>query len=302
MNPSLPLKKFLVAVDGSGLSDHAAQAGAVLAGHFAAELELVHAVDVPPTLWVRMSPAELSKLHRAALDQSRAALVPHLEGLEREHALPPGSLSRHFEVLPGRPARVVLDRMRDFGADVLFLGPHSERGLFDFGSTTRAVLHHAQGGIWLQKGPFRPIDTILAPIDLSDDSAYALGTARSIAERVGAEVIVLHCTAQPALMPPLAQAETLGWPVPDMERVRAEAREELERLVDSFEWGTVRRRSVLTADPPQVAIHAMQDLAQLVVIGTRGRTGVSRLVLGSVAYAVLKNASGGVLAIRRPEP
>ncbi len=301
MDESLPLRRFLVAVDGTDLSDPAVHAAAVLASALGADLELVHAVDVPPTLWVRVSPAELARLHQGTLDTSRAHLVAHLEGLERAHALPPGSLEHKLEVLPGRPARVVLDRQRESGADVLFLGPHAERGLFDFGSTTRAVLHHAQGGIWLQKGPFRPIETILVPVDLAEESAYVIATARVIAERLRAEVVVLHSVVQPVLNPPLTQAETLGWPVPNMDELRAEARRGIDTLVGSLDWGSVRHRTVLAADPPQVAIHAMQDLAQLVVIGTRSRRGISSLILGSVAYAVLKNARGGVLAIRRPE-
>ena len=266
-----------------------------------AELDLVHAVDVPPALWVRMSREQLTEMHRGALDRSRAALLPHVEALEHEHTLPAGSLTRRLELFPGRPARVVLDRMRELRADVLFLGPHAERGLFDFGSTTRAVLHHAEGGIWLQKGPFRPIESILVPVDLSDDSTYVLSTAVEIARRCKAEVIVLHSVDVPTISPPYVLSETIEWPALDSKTLREHAQRELDALVNSTAWGEVRHRSVVTDGPAQVAIHAMQDLAQLVVIGTRGRGGISRLVLGSVAYAVLKHARGGVLAIRRAD-
>ena len=300
MTAPLRLRRFLVGLDGTGRSDHAAHAAAVLAGKLSAELELVHAVDVPPAMWVHVTREDLARLHAAALGRAREKLVHHLEEVEREHALARGSLAGHLEVQPGRPGRVLLDRMRETEADVLFVGPHAERGLLDLGSTTRAVLHHVEGGVWLQAGPWRPIESILVPVDLTDEAPFVLSTARELAERLSAEVVVLHAAGHPAVAPPREYADTIGWPVPAMEAIRERARGELDRLVGSLDWRGVEHRSVLSGDPPQVAIHALQDQAQLVVLGTHGRGAVSRFLLGSVAYAVLKDARGGVLAVRPP--
>lgn len=138
---------------------------------------------------------------------------------------------------------------------------------------------------------------ICCPVDLSEPSRLALVEAARLARREGASLTVLHVpeTPRPALEipyapPPVWQEESA--PI-DLEAWRAEA--------ESLRGGTVD--SVLLGQPVAAAIagFARATGVDLIVVGSHGRTGLTRLVVGSVAEAVVRTAPCSVLVVRAPE-
>lgn len=132
---------------------------------------------------------------------------------------------------------------------------------------------------------------ILVPIDFSPDAEEALDYACELAGAVGA-VIHLVCALGPVGELPLSQKM--------VEELSAEHRRALEQLA------TRRRRQAAFA-PPVVEAADPRDLilttaaqidADLIVMGTHGRRGISRLVLGSVAEDIVRRAPCPVLAVR----
>ena len=139
-----------------------------------------------------------------------------------------------------------------------------------------------------------PIRTILHPTDFSDRSAHALHLACALSRDYGARLIVLH-VASPA---PLIAGEM---PVPiDPEVHFQESEKQLTRL-DIPDVGVRAERCFEVGDPTAEILRVAADIhADLVVLGTHGRTGLGRLLMGSVAEQVVRKAGCPVLTVKTP--
>ena len=144
------------------------------------------------------------------------------------------------------------------------------------------------------------IRTILHPTDFSRASAPAFKRAVQMAKDNGAQLLILHvlAPASPMLM-------TDGYVPPkvydDMEAAaRAEAQKQLRRLVEKAKHSGARVKPILLEGIAHERIiqAARSRKADLVVIGTHGRTGFARFFLGSVASRVLAISPCPVLTVR----
>jgi len=141
-----------------------------------------------------------------------------------------------------------------------------------------------------------PIKTLLHPTDFSPDSNYAFQVACSLAGHYGARLVMLHVML-PTRVPfgeplpnPLQAAEdqeglkwTFQWPQPPDNRVAVEHR------VAEGDFAEEILRMVAAVD------------CDLIVMGTRGRSGVGRLLTGSVAEEVLRKAPCPVMTVKAPD-
>jgi nucleotide-binding universal stress UspA family protein len=132
------------------------------------------------------------------------------------------------------------------------------------------------------------IRTILHPTDFSECSGHAFQLACSLARDHGARVIVLH-----VISVPLVQEKRL---------YREEVEMELNRLVALDSKVPVEHQLEEGDAATQILRVAQETSCDLIVIGTHGRTGLGRLVMGSVAEQVLRKASCPVLTVRVPFP
>ncbi len=135
-----------------------------------------------------------------------------------------------------------------------------------------------------------PPKKILVAYDMSDVSRTAWRHAAALAAKCGAalEAVYVESWAQGGeLMPPL--------PSPDMSTARAaELRRTIRKVV-----GAETKVVILRGDPASgVLNHARRHRSDLIVVGTHGRTGLNRMILGSVAEAVIRGARVPVLAAR----
>jgi nucleotide-binding universal stress UspA family protein len=145
------------------------------------------------------------------------------------------------------------------------------------------------------------VTRVLVPVDFSPSAREALDYASFLAERLGAELLLLHVWEPPGYVGP----DTLGLlPLatepPAWERTRAEVEREVERLVaaSAARQGRVSIR-VEAGQAADVILRVAKEAgADLVVMGTHGRTGLSRLLVGSVAEAVLRRSTCPVLTLR----
>jgi nucleotide-binding universal stress UspA family protein len=142
------------------------------------------------------------------------------------------------------------------------------------------------------------IRRILCPTDFSETSRRALERAIALARWYEAELVVLHVlplTPSVAAFPPLVSPFTLA-PVP-----RERFGEELERFSSLAAEAGIRSSTMLAEGSAagEILDVARRLPADLVVMGTHGRGGFERLVLGSVAEKVLRNACCPVLTVPR---
>jgi nucleotide-binding universal stress UspA family protein len=137
---------------------------------------------------------------------------------------------------------------------------------------------------------------ICCAVDFSEPSRVALETAAGLAKAAGATLALVHAYAVPAPVGDfLVTPKDLGTLASgEAERTMRRWQEEAERRV-----GGPVKTAVVAGDPASEIIRfARAEAADLVVVGTHGRTGLKRLVIGSVAERVVREAPCPVLVAR----
>jgi nucleotide-binding universal stress UspA family protein len=137
---------------------------------------------------------------------------------------------------------------------------------------------------------------ILAATDFSEHADHALDYAVELAAQLGARVHLVHAISIPPIGLPEA---TVVDGVPLIERVTAEAEEALEVRAARYRDRTELDVHLDVGDPREVVDQIAKRIgADLIVMGTHGRRGVKRVLLGSVAEAIVRTAPCPVLTIR----
>ena len=149
------------------------------------------------------------------------------------------------------------------------------------------------------------LENILVPVDFSECSGAALEYALFLARSFDAAVDVLHVWEAPQYLGMEVMVQGPGGMGQSLAQfVQAHAQKELDHLLASLEpQGNVVVRSHLeTGEPHDVIIRMAEALeADLLVVGTHGRRGISHLLMGSVAERVVRRAPCPVLTVRTPK-
>jgi nucleotide-binding universal stress UspA family protein len=143
----------------------------------------------------------------------------------------------------------------------------------------------------------KAVKKILVPTDFSNDADLAVEFAFDLAEKFDSEVTFLHAYQLPTYVLPdgaiLPAAEVVA-------SVMTEAQDRLSALVGRAKEANVRATFELRQGVPLTEIlgFAKQSLADLIVMGTHGRTGIEHFLIGSVAEKVVRKAPCPVLTVR----
>jgi len=141
--------------------------------------------------------------------------------------------------------------------------------------------------------------TILVPTDFSEFADHALDYAIALASELGARVHVVHALTIPELGVPELGVALISATMESMVQRGQAALDKLVASRPSANLATMLR----TGDPRSVILEAAQELgADLIVMGTHGRRGVTRALLGSIAEAIVRTAPCPVLTVRRRDP
>jgi nucleotide-binding universal stress UspA family protein len=133
-------------------------------------------------------------------------------------------------------------------------------------------------------------------VDLSEPSREALDQAAELTGALGAELTVAHVVAPP----PASAADLLVAPAGAAEEEAREVGAALEawRAVAEARAGRPVRARLLAGEPAKEIVRlAREEGCDLVVVGTHGRTGLRRALMGSVAAAVVREAPCAVLVV-----
>jgi nucleotide-binding universal stress UspA family protein len=143
----------------------------------------------------------------------------------------------------------------------------------------------------------RTTQTILHPTDFSASARQAFDLACSLARDGRARLIVLHVLPHPVVLP---GGVMMAPPPPPPVEERAAARKQLEGVRPDDPSVRVEHR--LEEGDPVTAILAVaaEVSCDLIAMGTHGRSGLDRLLMGSVAEMVLRQAPCPVLTVRTP--
>lgn len=282
--------RLLVATDFSTRSDRALRRACILAKQLPARLVLVHAVDSD-------RPAVLVDAERQAasvlLDGVRRALS-EVDGLDCETLLTQGEASSALAEAVERTA-----------ADLVVLGPHRRDVLRDVfvGTTAERTIRAARGPVLMCNAvPVGAYRRVVVGIDGSEASAHALRVLGKLGVARGAAVSGTHVFDAPAahlrLRAPGQSAEIAE----SVGEERARASRALSAFFDAHGLAPLPMDLLLNEGSADRMLHAAaRDCgADLLVLGTHGRSGLRRRMLGSVAEAVLRGATVDVLAVPVP--
>ena len=284
--------KTLLAVDGSDNAYEAVHAMKYLAR--AEELTLLHALDVPRPAYPMMVPEVAEELYKS-LEQSMREdgerLLDRVQSLLPMHA---GPSTKQLRI--GSPAEMIVATAEEQKADLIVmgargLGPIKERLL---GSVSHRILTLAPCATLIVNGPVKAMKNILLPLQGLSDAEAAIRFLQLKPFHDPVEITLL--TVLPSTQPP--------WPV---EAAAAETLEKqaLESARGYIESVTERLRAlgyqaqglaVLGTPSAMILQEATNLRADLILMGTSGRQGITRFVLGSVSHALLHKMPCPVLA------
>lgn len=222
-----------------------------------------------------------------------------------EFYVPIHPLDVEYLTSEGRAATEILRLAGAIGADLIAMGTHGRTGLRRLlaGSVATDVLRGSRCAVLALRSHDHPqvaakLRVILYPTDFSKASEAALDVARSLARDQGARLIVLHVAPVDIYLEARLAAEL---DPRDYHQALDATRERLDgpdlkyavetRLTRGFEVEAILRVSRETA-------------SDLIVMGTHGRTGLGRLLMGNTAVSVLSKADCPVLVMKssRGEP
>lgn len=144
------------------------------------------------------------------------------------------------------------------------------------------------------------IERILCAVDFSPTSDLAADYAIDLAERLGASVYFFHAWEIPVYAVPDG---ALAFGVEVMMQVEESMQKKLEVLVARYAGRNVKTESHVAQGAPafEICRRAVDAKADLVVVGTHGRTGLAHVVIGSVAERVVRTSPVPVLTVPRPK-
>ncbi len=200
------------------------------------------------------------------------------------------------------PAEGIVEYADDRDVDLVVVGTRGRRGLqrLFIGSVSEEVLREAPCPVLTVRdtksvAPAWAVRNILVPIDFSEASEGALRHAKELALTYGAQLTLLHAVEE-VVYPSAYGMEPVDLPGPEVvERVE----KSLATLVQNqIGYEHVVIDATVGYAPSVILDRAERDDVDLIVIATHGRTGLDRVLLGSVTERVVRQASSPVFTVK----
>jgi len=296
----IKFQKLFVAIDFSPGSDEALRQAHQRAESTGARLAVCHIV--PNELRSNLLFPHISRIAalKFPLETRRIA-----EAASARVAEITGRKDGEFELIidDGTPQALILTRAEEWLADLIIVGSHGQTSAADalLGSVSDSIIRHAHCPVLIARPSKHTGHHILAGTDFSDPALPALRAAADEAKRVGGQLTLIH--SLDLLWTPMAYPSMAfgGEPfnispdqIQELETIAAQRLEESLKLLD------ITGDTLVTQGPAGTALIeiASERKADLVVVGTVGRTGLRRALLGSVAETVVRGAPCSVLIVR----
>lgn len=294
----------LVAYDSSPSSNRALLYAADLAQRTGATIHVTYVQEVSLGPFVRGDPTPAAG-EEERMEKIRERLKEACRAAMSARALDLSDDAFRFHVERSRSAASSLeDYARETGVDLIMMGTQGHRGIKRavVGSVAREMLRTAPCPVFTTRvhededlTRETTVERVVVPIDFSEPSKRALSYAGQFASVYGAPMKLVH-VIEALHLPSIYELES-----PDVsnQKVKERAKRTLE------EWGTEVRASghpvtyeVRSGDSAPYIVDAASARTDLLVMATRGRSGLRRTVLGSVTEEVVCEAHGPVLATR----
>jgi nucleotide-binding universal stress UspA family protein len=288
------LKKIIVGHDLGAGGEVALRSAVVLANRCGAALRLVHVIE-PLDSYQRISHPLTSPYTLEEIAQkTRARLGALTASADLAH------LQAEYEVRQGKPFVELITAGREWQADLIAVGGASQIAEPFLGTTSERIVRKALVPVMVVKKPLRAEAKIfLVPTDFSTCARNAAEAALTLAKSFSGRVVFFHVLdLNPSYT--IAYAHELGVSVP----IAPPSPEEIEPDWEAFLSGLPLEnldweKSTEEGQAATAIVGKAKNIqADMIVIGTHGRSGLPHMLLGSVAENVVRTASCPVLTIR----
>ena len=285
----LKIRNILLPTDGTALAEYAFTQASFFAGRHAARLHVLHVeiahgdrVGTLVTEYSADSGAFRTKLHEAAAESIGVEIV------QADLAAPSAEDG-------------ILDYAKAHDIDLIVMATRGRRGVDHvlMGSTAEAVVRRAPCPVLTVRPTAEhsgvEIERIVVPVDFSEHAWLATAHAKELAQLFNATVHLVHAME---VLPPVGFADFP--PVVPDESMQSDARKALEDLYEESEGpsGPVEYHVEIGHPAIEVLTAAKRIDADLMIISTHGRTGLKRMLMGSVAERMVQKAPCPVFVVK----
>lgn len=272
--PTAKLEKLLLSTDGSKFSEGAVRESINLAKTCGSKLYTVSVIEVNPE-FVALAPQVVEKFEK----ETRV----HLESI-KTRASNEGVDCEIIAHEGEEPFQYIIDEAAKKKVEMIIMGRRGRTGLkrLMMGSVTAKVIGHAPCKVLVVPKAAAEVTykNILIATDGSKYSEAASREAISIAKRTGSDLIVLSVATKDANLPAAKKSV-----------------EKVEKIAESEDIKV--KVLTLKGSPYEVIVKtAEQKKADVIVVGSHGRTGIERLLMGSVTERVIGHAGCAVLVVK----
>lgn len=219
------------------------------------------------------------------------------ENMIEEKGLTVGNKIKTF----GGAAEGILEQIERENYDLIIIGSHGKKGIQKWlGSVSRQVISNTTVPVFISKKRTGS-QKILLTVDGSEPAFNAIKHAMKLFDLKGKEISIISIKENPELLPMEATMDR-NWldSIEKQQKIHAtKAINKAKMLLEEAQIG-IQNEVILTGNPAQKIIDFTQkEKTDLVIMGARTRTDLSKLLLGSVSKRVLENVECDVLIINK---
>jgi nucleotide-binding universal stress UspA family protein len=298
-------KRIVVPLDGSKTAEKVLPYARVLAANLAVPVELLNVVDI--TALAHRVDAEEARYLDTIIAEDEHSSRAYLQAVARSFA----GAEVQCIVRRGNPAKVIIARGNEVGGSLIAMATHGRSGLnrWWLGSVAEEVLHATSTPLLLIRGNEETrsggdtvIDSVVIPLDGSALAESVLPAAAELAKMLDLELILFRAFE----LPTSAYYGSEDY-LPNYDQLREQLKQQVRNYLDGkaaqlSAEGVSQVTAVVVegSGPKEIIDYARQTANNLVAMCTHGRSGMKRLVLGSVTEQVVRR-SGDPVLIMRPE-
>jgi nucleotide-binding universal stress UspA family protein len=290
MKGRVTVQRILLPLDGSELAEAVVPVAEALARDYEAEILLLRA----------LTPRESFDAEVEAQREAEAYLARVADGLRDR-----GARGVDWKVWYNEPSQAIVDAAQANAIDLVTMATHGRSGFERLlvGSVAERVVRRAPVPVLLVRGvpsaSSGAVGRILVPLDGSEVSEAVLPVVAGLAGPFDLTIDLLHAV-EPLTPSVLAEVGSRADEI--LDRRQAEAEAHLRQLADALEARGLRVRHAVRGGPAAETIrrYGEDEKIGLIAMTTHGRSGLPRLLFGSVAERILRTATVPVLLLKAP--
>lgn len=238
-----------------------------------------------------------SEAYPKAYENIADSVLNFAENLIEEKGLVVGERVKSF----GSPVEGILEQLDKHDYDLILLGSHGKKGIQKWlGSVSRQVISNTQVPVFISKKRTKD-KKILFAIDGSEQAYNAVKSAVKLFKLKDKEISIISVKENPELLPMEATLDR-NWldSIEKQQKIHASKAINKVKVIMEHENILVQNEIILTGNPAQQIIDfAEKEKIDLIIMGARTKTDLSKLLLGSVSKRVLENVNCDVLVISK---